>query len=368
MAEPGSFNPQESKKPSGLAWWKQLGAKLLLLGGTLLVLALVLEAGTRLFTDIVPPLIVKDPVLGKRYQRSIQVAVYVPEARRKIPIRFNDVGFRGPDRPFAKPDGVRRVAFLGDSMIASLGVDEQDTLVHRLQEMLNESAPDVTWEVLNFGVAGASPGQEIALYRGLVSRYETDIVLCGYYVGNDLADNCNRLSHNPRIYFDFDDDGNYRQLHFAVTQAWISQFLNRYSRFYVWQKTLSLRARDVAREALQMFQPGAWIYCKQGPEKVEYAWKLTEAAIETLNREVVDRSGRFALVIIPASEQVYTDRLEKIAAIDENYSDQFDWDHPDRRLGEICSKLGLPFLSMTGDFRAAAPSASSSVEEEWLFH
>ncbi len=53
-------------------------------------------------------------------------------------------------------------------MIASLGVDEQDTLVHRLQEMLNEPAADVTWEVLNFGVAGASPRPEISLYRGLV--------------------------------------------------------------------------------------------------------------------------------------------------------------------------------------------------------
>ncbi len=362
MSEPSGSSPAAGGR------WRQLGRKVTLMCGTLVVLALLLEIGARLFLDVVPPLTVRDPVLGNTYHRSLRIKVYEPEAQREVFLRFNDVGFRGPDRPLEKPDGVRRVAIVGDSMIASLGVDEQDTLVHRLEQMLNESDSGETWEVMNFGVSGASPGQGIVLYRELVSRFEPDVVICGYFVGNDLADNCNRLSHNPRIYFDFDENGNYRQLPYSAAQARLSQFLNRHARFYVWQKHLLLKARDAAHETLHTFRPGAWIYCTKVPEKVEHAWRLTEAAIELFQREVVDRGGRFVFLQIPASEQIYRDRFETLAAIDEQYTAQFDWDHPDRRLGEICDRLGVPSLSLTEAFRAAAPGASSTIEAEWLFH
>lgn len=366
MSRPVHSSPRDPN-PAPSARWKQLAKKLSLLFGTLLALALVLEAGTRLFTDIIP-LTVRDPVLGKRYRRSFQKSVYEPESGRDIFMRFNDVGFRGPDRPLTKPEGVRRVAVLGDSMIAALEVEEQDTLVHLLEQMLNESNPEITWEVMNFGVAGASPGQEIVLYRELVSRFDPDIVICGYFAGNDLADNCNRLSHNPRIYFDFDEDGSYQQLPYAVSRARFSQFLNRHSRFYVWQKQMASTLVHSARSNLQVFHPGAWIFCTQAPEKVSYAWKLTEAAINTLHRDVVDRGGQFVLVMIPSAHQVYRDLFEELAAIDEMYTDCFDWDNPDVRIGEICRRLGVPYLSLTEDFRAAAPSRSRRVKEEWLFH
>ena len=201
-----------------------------------------------------------------------------------------------------------------------------------------------------------------------MSRFDPDIVICGYFVGNDLADNCNRLSHNPRIYFDFDEDGNYRQLPFSVSRARFSQFLNRYSRFYVWQKHMTSKTMHAARETLQIFEPGSWIFCNQGPEKVAHAWRLTEAAIDTLHRDIVDRGSQFVLVLIPSGHQVYEDLFKTLAASDESFTDCFDWDYPDRRIGEICSRLEVPFLSLTEDFRAAAPGRSRRVQEEWLFY
>jgi hypothetical protein len=342
--------------------------RLTLLIGTLVVVAGLLEIGTRLFSDVVPPLVVKDPVIGKRYVRSFEDVIFVAEADRRIRLRFNNVGFRGPDHPFEKPAGVRRVALMGDSMIASLSVDEEDTLVSLLGSRLNEAASDAKWEVLNFGVSGSSPAQQIVLYRELVSHYEPDVVLSAFFVGNDLADNCNRLSHNPRIYFDFDEDGNFRQLSFSAGRSLASQFLDRYSRFYVWQKRATARMRTKVRRAVRRVNPGQLIYCRNEPEDVAHAWRISQAAARTLRREVEGRGARFAVVMLPSPEQVYDDYFQKVAEVEADLTDSFDRDYPDRRMGELCRAAGVPFLSMTADFRAAAPSATTDAKEEWLFH
>ena len=348
-------------------WLSRFGKRLLLLGATFLMIAIVLEVGTRLFTETPAPLLVKDPVIGKRYRRSYDGVVYVPEAGRNIRLRFNRLGFRGPDVPTEKSGGIRRVAVLGDSFIASVGVDEEDTLVSRLEQMLSESNPEYKWEVMNFGVAGSSPGQEIALYRAVVREFAPDVVLCAFFAGNDLADNCRRLSANNRIYFDFNESGTYQQLPYSARQAGFSQILNRYSRFYVWQKHAMKKVRDSTRESMNVVPPGAWIYCAQAPDDVEYAWRLAEASITTLKNEVTQDGAEFATVLLPSSEQIYLDRWESLASMDPQ-GRRFDPGNPERRLGEICHRIEVSLVTMTSDFLAEAPSRLSSRPEEWLFH
>ena len=346
----------------------QFGKRLLLLTSTLVFLVLLLEFGTRLLSDITPPLLVKDAAVGRRFRKSFAGNVYVEEAGRKIHLRFNRDGVRGPDRSLSKPDDTRRIAVIGDSFIASLAVNEEDTLVSRLQAMLNATNPQVTWEVMNFGVSGSSPGQEIALYRELVQRYEPDIVLQAFFVGNDLSDNCHGFSRQGRIYFDFDADGIYRQLPFSASRTTLSRFLNDHSRFYVWQKQATMRVRDSARESLRVIPPGAWIYCSDESDEVAYAWRLAEAAIQTMKQEVTAHGSLYGLIVLPAAEQVYQDRWESLASIDPAQQESFDWDYPNQRLAGICQKLGVPMVEMSEQFRSAAPAASSAVKEQWLFH
>ncbi len=347
--------------------WKDHAKRLALLGCTLLLLTACAEIATRLLTDAIPQLTVKDPVLGQRYVRSFEGKIFDPEAGREVRLRFNRVGFRGPDRPLEKPPGVRRVAVLGDSMVAAQAVDEDDTMVGQLQRMLNESQRDVKWEVLNFGVPGASPGQEMVLYKKLVARWDPDVVLCAFYVGNDLADNCSRLSHNPRIYFDLDDRGNPYQMPFSAKRIRVSQFLNRYSRFYVWQRIAVNNARHRVVRKIKMLSPGEWIYCSRESEKLAHAWRLSGELARAFHQEVETRGGLFAMVMIPSACQIYEDRFRAVAEMGGKLAEYFDPDYPDRRMGGLCREAGVPLLSMTADFRAAAPSASSKVKDEWLF-
>ena len=361
-------HPEEPRRPTKPRRGRQFAKRLALLGGTVLLLALCAEIFTRLFTDTIPPLTVKDPLVGQHYIRSFEATVYVPEADRKVLLRFNRAGFRGPDRPFEKPEGVRRIAILGDSMVASMGVDEEDTMVCRLERMLNESHPEVKWEVFNFGVSGASPGQEMVLYRELVSRWDPDVVLCGFFVGNDLADNCSRLSHNPRIYFDLDDDGNLYQLPFSAKRASVNYFLNRYSRFYVWQRVAVNGARHKVMRRAGVLSPGEWIFCRNEPHKVAHAWKLCDAVNRAFRQEVEIRGGRFAVLLIPSARQIYQDAFQSVVQKAGKLAEHFDQSYPDQRMAELCREAGIPLLTMTDDFRRAAPGATTKVKHEWLFH
>lgn len=354
----------EAKRPGRGAG---LAPRVALLAASLALTLLGMEAGLRLFSQVAPGLTERDPLVGQRYLRSFEADVFMPEAGRRVALRFNDVGFRGPCRPQEKPPGVRRLAILGDSMIASLAVDEPQTMVCQLERLLNESPAGASWEVFNFGVNGASPGQNLVLYREVVSRFQPDVVLATFFVGNDLADNCSRLSANPRIYFDVDEAGELRQEPFGIRRTRISQFLNRYSRLYVWQKTALNRARHTVCQQSGKLEPGEWVYSSEPPADVAHAWTITARVFETFQREVEARGGRFAVVVIPCAPQIYRDVFAAVAARAGQSGDSFDPDYPDRRVAEICRAAGIPCFSMLEDFRRAAPSASSGVRQEWLF-
>ena len=162
--------------------------------------------------------------------------------------------------------------------------------------------------------------------------------------------------------------GNLRQLPFSESRSILSQWLNRYSRFYVWQKRASARLRSKVRKIARRVNPGQLIYCRNEPADVAHAWRISGETARILRREVESRGGRFALVMLPSPEQVCDDYFQRVAKVETDLTEHFDRDYPDQRMGELCREAGVPFLSMTADFRAAAPSASTTVEKEWLFH
>lgn len=347
---------------------------ILVLSGTLLLLVIVAETAARLIGAGEPPLLVVDPVVGKRFRAGFHGRVYVPEAGREVELRFNREGVRGPDHPRTKPPGTRRVAVIGDSMIAAIATDEEHTLVRRLETQLNAQSAAVAgpaWEVLNFGVSSSSTGNELVLYREVASRYAPDVVLCAFFVGNDLADNSHRLTQAPRIYFELDDHGELRQRPFSAPRVegeGLAGWLDRHSRFYVWQKTAMRELRGRARSWLGRAEAAHWIFARTEPPEVAEAWRLTGKLLEAFRAEVEARGSRFAVLLIPSAEQVYDDLWQDLLRQAGTAGRDFHRDHPQERLGELCEKAGIPLITMTAAFRAYATAASSTLPEQWLFH
>lgn len=101
--------------------------------------------------------------------------------------KMNSQGFRDLDRPFKKPEGVFRVAFLGDSYVWGM-VDYADNFPTHLERLLNESGPDRRIEIVNLGVPGYGPSETLQLWEHYATRYQPDAVIYGFFYDNDITD------------------------------------------------------------------------------------------------------------------------------------------------------------------------------------
>ena len=99
---------------------------------------------------------------------------------------MNAAGYRGPERPTERAPGSFRVAVLGDSFTFGWGVAAEDAWPALLEARLAAHAPGARVEVLNFGVPGYNTWLQLLHWRRVVSRYQPDAVLLGYY-SNDAA-------------------------------------------------------------------------------------------------------------------------------------------------------------------------------------
>jgi len=100
--------------------------------------------------------------------------------------RTNSHGQRDTERTLDKPDGVRRVLLLGDSVVEGYGLRESETISRRLEDLY----PDGSTEVLNFGVSAYCTRAEVELLEVKGLRFDPDIVVL-VFVENDF-DNFNR--------------------------------------------------------------------------------------------------------------------------------------------------------------------------------
>ena len=101
---------------------------------------------------------------------------------RQGQVHTNAFGFR--ERGFApvKPQGVYRIAAVGDSFTYGNGIAQQD----RYSDVLQSKLPS-HFEVLNFGVAGANTPEHRVMVQHLVRDMHPDFILLQWFV-NDVED------------------------------------------------------------------------------------------------------------------------------------------------------------------------------------
>lgn len=120
---------------------------------------------------------------------------YRPDTKRDL-IETNRFGFRERDLPERKPDGERRFAFIGDSVVLGMGVEEQHGFVRQFENLARTNDPAVT--ALNFGIDGYNAVQIGELLRARVARFSPDVVVYAMHLNDfDFVD----ASHGKIHYF-----------------------------------------------------------------------------------------------------------------------------------------------------------------------
>lgn len=152
-------------------------ASVLLLAATLGVLGIVGEVA----------LIVLEPYLFRgfyEYDRELGFRVRAHQPTEGG--RTNAFGFNDRDYPERKDPGVFRVLVAGDSFGWAGGLDQNYTAM--LERTLEDHFGGHRVDIINAGYPMTHTAQQLAMLEKYGLRYDPDLVVLGFFVGNDFID------------------------------------------------------------------------------------------------------------------------------------------------------------------------------------
>ena len=124
-------------------------------------------------------------------------------------VSINAHGWRSSDVSVSKPEGVYRILVLGDSFMAGLQVEDDETFSSVLERRLNHEGFPHRVEVINFGVPSFGTDQEYLSLREYGMRFAPDLVVLAFYAQNDVINNSSVLesagNEHPKPFFDIDN-------------------------------------------------------------------------------------------------------------------------------------------------------------------
>jgi hypothetical protein len=101
-------------------------------------------------------------------------------------MRTNSRGLRDKEYSLEKPRDTFRVAVIGDSFTMCSGVEIEDVFHSVLEDRLNSENRGMSYEFINFAVAGYCLRQYRAVAEHKALQYDPDLILIGFCVWNDF--------------------------------------------------------------------------------------------------------------------------------------------------------------------------------------
>lgn len=377
-----------------------LGKILLVLLGTALPI-LALELVVRML-GFAPPAIPNpniwqsDPNLGWKHQPNSGGVFYSSYNEYQTDVRINTLGLRddlsltGYDIPPEK----LRLLILADSFGEALQVPLEETFFKQAQRTLEENGVPV--QTINTGVGSYGTDQELLMFRQEGVKYQPDVTLMFFFVRNDTANSYAPLeiARNggsvQKSYFRLDDGGSLvYPAPFDPAMAYVNgvekpkelppapmlpvaDWFFLHSDLYRW---LAPRLADIP-PVLHALGPGGllggearirattpdvpipfFVYQTPMNDDWQLAWALMDALMGEAKRTVEASGSKFAVVIIPAKEQVYPDRwAQTLAKNPAMQALQWDMMLPNKMLTDILRRHDIPYVDLLPIFEQAAQS------------
>jgi lysophospholipase L1-like esterase len=334
-------------------------SRILLFAAIMLVQFGLFEAGMRLYAGseaapVFQQLFMRDPAIGVRLRPGASARFRTAEFETDIVVNSSGVrdGEIGP-----KPRGERRIVVLGDSIVLAVQVQAAETFCARLQERLNgRRAPGgPSYRVINAGVQGYGPVEELSFFEHVASRFEADVVLVAVYVGNDAME-----AH---------DSGDAVLPRSASEQAIASAVAaatTRPSPWPLWMRRLVRRSMVLQTVRLRMrtllerysnahpIDRALTMYLPVLPAGMERGLDVTRECIRRIASLAAARGATTGIVLVPARFQIDDENYESLEAIVAESDQELVRDAASARFASALSGLGLPIADTLPALRAAA--------------
>ena len=363
---------------------KQLVANIVLAALSLGVSLVVVELALRTIIPLDPrrpfEFRIPHPVFGWALQPNASYLFQAPEG--SVSVAYNSQGWRDTEHLKKKPDGVFRILVLGDSFMEAASIELADTFHKRVEEFARATGQNV--EVISMGVAGYGTLQEYLVYRDVGQLYEPDLVLVGFYDGNDLVNNSLELASSlpeegtvttarPFLALDesshwtitpvaFEDAQRAYDENLASLEAKRNSLTEKLILFRLFRAGLDriplpdfltgpeIQPEPVDKERQEMVLMGV-NYCLE-PAEYTRAWDITERILAMFKEEVEAHGSKLVVFDVPAEEEVSLEYMEAVIA---------DVAHPEKlcledapghaRLNQILTELDVEQISLLADFR-----------------
>lgn len=271
-------------------------------------------------------------------------------------VTINADGFRDRDYSRAKEPGRKRVLVLGDSFTAGIDVDGTEVYTEVMEDAHFQGV-----DVLNFGVNGFGPTQEMLLLEGRGFDYAPDIVVMTLYVRNDFEDlsgefDWGRGYIRPRAVL-----GDSAAIHIVEPPALVETDTAHRSRSTLPSLSrshlLTLARRRLSASNDEDRMPPEIRLCRTPPSDplLTETLPVLRAVLRRAASECAERDVRFAVAIAPSIVQVdpesFWTQILRDYALDPA---DFDLNQPNRLIRELCAAEGIPCLDLEPALRAAS--------------
>lgn len=346
--------------------------------GTIIVCLLILEAAIRIL-DPQSDLRRKDlffqyePFIG--FEGIPDKKGVFANSSFKTTVTHNSEGFRDVNHAKKNTQNKFRVITLGDSFTWGHGVENDQIYM----KVLEEYDPNI--ETINMGGPGGDPQGEIKVYTSRGISYEHDVVLVGFFIGNDIEPYYPNEKKSPPQW-GYDSKGDFVLIGNMKSQEQVDAIRKKSEERYSPTKDRNLRGRisywftrhfqiftfvgnhrkyysDVLKgsllytKILKIFginnkrAHGFLNFCMENdPDDVKYGWKLVAGALETMKNFVTREGAKLYVIFIPqyvqTSQSVFERSVRKYGHDPSNY----DNEKPNRKLAKLCRELGIAYLDL----------------------
>src|SRR5215471_18393956 len=301
-------------------------------------------------------LFMPDPAIGYRLRPHARTKFVTAEFDTTIAI--NGQGVRDDREIGPKPPGERRIVVLGDSLVLSVQVDVRQTFCRLLEDRLNQAslqgARRVHYRVINAGVQGYGPVEELLFYREIARAFEPDLVIETIFVGNDAEDavaSASKLRTASRAQVDN------RSISDAVSDS-LGSRLRRLVRRSMVLQVLRLRVVSVTDRLSNWMtppEPPLQTYAATPAPRIADGLRISRDCVEAIASDAASIHAKTMVLLIPARFQVDDADYGHLKAAVDGAGGRLVRDAASERFNDTLSSLPIPRFDALPALRAALP-------------
>jgi hypothetical protein len=291
-------------------------------------------------------LFIPDPVIGYRLRPNARTRFATSEFDTEIVI--NAQGVRDSRDIGPKPAAERRIVILGDSLVLSVQVDERQTFCRLLEDRLNRRGGAYTYRVINAGVQGYGPVEELLFFRTVARAFDADLVIDTIFVGNDAEE---AVTSAPRLHTDS------RPVTDALTES-VTTRLRRLVRRSMVLQVARLRvvsATERLTNWLSPPEPPLQSYAARPAPRIARGLDISADCVHSIAEEAGAAGARTMVLLMPARFQVDDADYGRLREIVDHLGGELNRDAASERFERALAAVPIPRLDALPALRAALP-------------